>query len=274
MARAVFCVVLLTIWGGLGYAFVYHFYKKIPRILLILLGVLSFSMTMLWLLIDFYYFHWYDDWAWLLEIRSWRGIEGTIIFIGIFCAILQQNISRKIQFKDSFSRHNGIALLLVMVIVPYIKPIFYTVEPRWSEKWVQGVCLQTTPYTCGPASTATILNYYGIRKTEHEISHATYFTKHGTEPWYLARYIRSCGLDASFVPVPSRPADPPVPCIVGVRSGGKKGKGHFIAILGKTPNTFFVADPANGLNELMKDDLFNIYYFVGFVIHVTEKTDR
>ena len=271
MTRALFNVFFLMIWGVSGYVLVYHLYKKIPGFFIVLLGVISFFITMLWLLIDFYYFHWYDNWAWLLEIRSLRGIEATFIFIGIFCAILQQNINKKIQFKDSFSRHNGIALLLVMVIVPYIKPVLYTVEPKWRENWVQGVCVQTTPYTCGPASTATILNYYGIRRTEHEISHATYFTRHGTEPWYLARYIRQCGLEAHFVSVPTEPADPPVPCIVGVRAGGKKGKGHFITLLGKTPTTFFVGDPAFGPTELRKEELFNTYYFVGFVIHVTKR---
>jgi len=271
MARALGCVFLLTLWGVFGYLLMYHSYKRIPGIILVFLGLGSFSITVLWLFIDFYYFHWYDDWAWLLEMRSLRGIEVTIIFIGIFCAILQQNINKKMQFKDPFSRHNGVALLLVMVIAPYIKPILYTVEPKWSEKWDQGVCIQTTPYTCGPASTATILNYYGIQRTEHEISHATYFTKHGTEPWYLARYIRQCGLEAHFISVPNRPADPPVPCIVGVRADSKKGKGHFITLLGKTPNTFFVGDPSLGLVELTKDDLFDIYYFVGFVIHVTKR---
>lgn len=268
---AVLWIIGLTLWGIVGYLVTYKLFKVLPNFFLILLGLASFGFTILWLFFDFYYFHWYDDWAWLLEARSWRGIEFTIIFIGVFCALLQRNVNLKFKCRDPFSCHNGIALIFIIIIPSFIKPVLHHVEPRWKKSWDQDVCLQTTPYTCGPASAATILRYFGINKTEEEISRKTWMTRHGTEPWRLARYIRRNGLKARFIPVPSQPADPPIPCIAGVRPLNDPLKGHFITVLDKTENTLTIGDPAGGRLKMTKEELFRIYRFVGFVIEVTIK---
>ncbi|MBN1902249.1 hypothetical protein JW926_13070 [Candidatus Sumerlaeota bacterium] len=268
---AVLWIVGLSLLGIAGYILTYKLAKILPLSLLILLGVVSFGFTLLWLLIDFYYFHWYDDWAWLLEARSRKGFEFTIIFIGVFCSLIQQNVNKKFKCRDPFSCHNGVALILIIITPSFIKPVLHHVEPGWRESWDEEVCIQTTPYTCGPASAATILKYYGINKTEEEISRSAWLTKHGTEPWHLARIIRKSGLKAKFVSVPSQPADPPIPCIAGVRQKDDLKKGHFITILEKTENSFTIGDPAVGKLKITKEELFEVYVFVGFVIQVTIK---
>jgi len=266
--KPVLWLVLIMFLGIAGYLFMYITYNRWNKFLLALIGIVSFEVTILWLFFDFYYFHWYDDWAWLLEVRSWKGIEFSSFLIGVFCGLVQRNVNKKLKLKDRFSRHNGIVLILIIVLPPFIKPVLYPVHPKWENTWDIGVCLQTTPYTCGPASTATVLNFYGVRRSEQEISRNTWLTKHGTEPWHLARYLRQNGFKAKFISVPNEPGDLPIPCIVGVRIDGKKGKGHFLTILEKTENTYTFGDPAVGRVKLSKEETFSVYYFVGFIIHV------
>jgi len=56
----------------------------------------------------------------------------------------------------------------------------------------------------------------------------------------------------------------PYPAIVGVRLGGPKGAGHFIAILGKDQDKYIVGDPLTGREDLDASQLQDRYFFTGF----------
>lgn len=271
MIYAIFWIIGLSIIGICGYAITYHFYEQIGGWFWFIVGVFCFMVTALWMFFNFYYLHWYDHWAWLFEIRSRRGIEFTIFFVGVFCALLQKVVNKRFEAKGIVAAHNGLVLVFILVIPSFIKPILYPVDPSWQEKWERGVCLQTKTFTCGPASTATMLYHFGIITTEEEVSEHTYFSRHGAEPWYLARYIRSKGLEVDFISVPTQPPDPPVPCIAGVKLIKKEGARHYIVVLGKSPNDFIIADPGYGLFRIPKSLAFTQYEFSGFVLHVTRE---
>lgn len=265
---AILWIVGLSILGGIGYVVVYYFHPRIPLSVRVVAWVLSIAVVILWILFDFYYIHLYDHWAWLFEIRAIWGIEFTAFFIGVFCAMLQRTINNKRLHEDLFSRHNGILLLFVLIVPPFIKPILHQVQPSWIYQWKDGVSIQSEGYTCGPASVATILHHYGIETSEEEVSRNVYLTSHGTEPWYLARYLRLRELRVRFVPVLSNPRDLPVPCIAAVRLGGKNGVGHFLTVLEKTDASYTFGNPLGGRFEWTKDFTPKNYYFVGIVLHV------
>lgn len=56
-----------------------------------------------------------------------------------------------------------------------------------------------TRYYCGPASVASIMNFYGLSVTEEEIAREIYITKlNGTLPMDILRYARTKGFDGSY----------------------------------------------------------------------------
>lgn len=52
-------------------------------------------------------------------------------------------------------------------------------SPRCQDRWVDGICLQTSNRTCSAASAATLLRTYGIRTTEQEMADLC-LTRQGT----------------------------------------------------------------------------------------------
>ena len=66
------------------------------------------------------------------------------------------------------------------------------------DQWDGGACLQSTPSTCGPASIATILRSLGFPASEREVARNAFTYAGGTEAWYLARYVRSQGLNVTL----------------------------------------------------------------------------
>jgi len=62
-----------------------------------------------------------------------------------------------------------------------------------------GVCLQTTYSTCGPASSASLLQAFGQDASEQQLARESFTSKGGTEIWYLARAFRRRGFRTNFV---------------------------------------------------------------------------
>lgn len=259
--------VLLTL-STVVYFFTKRWLPDIPKAAKIPLVLVSFFALCIWLLFDLWYFHFYDDWAWLTALRAFPGIEIISVFTGVGAAYLQTIISQRNPPKDAFSANNGLLLCWLMIIPIFIKPVLFSVEPYWRREWKDGVCLQSEGYTCGPASTATILKYLGIDRTEEEISTKTLLTKHGTEPWHLVRYIRQQGKRVNIVSCNPQKTDPPTPCIAMIRLGGKMGTGHFLVIYEATENSYLFGNPETGRYRWSKKQAWDDYYFTGLFLHV------
>src|SRR5260370_33026524 len=60
-------------------------------------------------------------------------------------------------------------------------------------------CLQTTYSTCGPASSASLLQAFGQDASEQQLARESFTSKGGTEIWYLARAFRRRGFRTNFV---------------------------------------------------------------------------
>lgn len=145
---------------------------------------------------------------------------------------------------------------------PVIKPVFGPLALHsWEEKWRDGVCLQSTGSTCGPASVATILRYLGREASEAELAREAHSYAGGTEAWYLARAARARGCETRFDLGQGFDPDGGLPAMAGVRLGGL---GHFIAILSRNGGHFVVADPMRGREEISADSLTRSYEFTGF----------
>ncbi len=215
-----------------------------------------------------YYAHWFDHWQWLYEWRSWRGAEFLIALITL--------PARFLAGKFWLLRTIFAAASLFGAFVPFAKPVLSPLERYYvtTDRWSDGVCRQTTPATCGPACTATILRHFGVETTEGAVAEQAFTYSGGTECWYLARILRNHGLHVDFqVWRGGELPDPvPVPSIAGVRIGSL---GHFIAILEQTGDQVVVGEPLRGRSITTMDRLRNKPgYLTGLFMVVTSAKEE
>lgn len=133
-----------------------------------------------------------------------------------------------------------------------------------------GVCLQTTDYTCGPAAAVTALRKLGFRAEEGELAiwaRTTTFT--GTPPDILADVLREKyspqGLAVEyrvFQSVRELPKD--AITLVLVKFGLLVD--HYVAALEVTDETVLVADPLSGLDKLPRKAFEGKWRFAGIVL--------
>ena len=182
---------------------------------------------------------------------------------GVFSAGLAakktQSVSKRIIYRGS------LVGVLLYISLPFIKPLLMPLPNHIiSNQWVDGVVLQTTPSTCGPSSMATILNHYGVKDSEANITKQVFSSLTGTENWYLARYAQSQGFQYQFLHEPEL-NKVPTPSIIGVKLGRA---GHYITLLDHKNGTYLIADSLSGLQPMTLEEFNRKYLYNGFVLHV------
>jgi len=228
------------------------------------LGAVSLLLSAPALLFLLYYFHlrFLDGAQWFYAFRAVPLSElaaGGIFFgAGVLHARAPQPFFRSLRFK---------LYILLLVVAPHLKPLLFPLDRNmvW-ERWSQDVCLQSTPATCGPCSGATILRALGRKAGERELAYESFSYRLGTEIWYLARALNRRGLKTRFLVQNPLPGELPYPSIAGVRLGGPKGAGHFISVLGLTPQGYIIGEPLQGRRILPYKTLTQTYDFTGFFL--------
>jgi hypothetical protein len=160
-------------WLGVAAAFLalvafwvtYHLARKAPlgaRVSLTLLGIVAAIPGMSFTV---YYAHLFPELSWYYQFRS-IGVAG-----GLVASLLPRRLFE-------LSLLGVVALSTVPIIKPFIGPI---PADLLQDEWDGEVCLQSTPSTCGAASTATILKQLGINVTESELAEEAHSYSGGTE---------------------------------------------------------------------------------------------
>lgn len=160
----------------------------------------------------------------------------------------------------------GLLIALAYVSLPFIKPIIRPLSQNVGNQWIEGIALQTTHSTCGPASLATIMARNGDKETEAHIARQAFTSSSGTENWYLARYAYQQGYQYRFFREPDL-AKVPTPSIIGVKLGRA---GHFITLLSSDNGDYIIADSLSGLYHLTFDEFNKKYRYNGFVLYLNK----
>jgi len=212
-----------------------------------------------------YYAHILAEPSWYYQFRSIAGTELLIVFLGVAGGLVATLLPRMLLVLPLL----GVAAFSIAPIIkPFVGPISAgTLQDEWDGE----VCLQSTPSTCGAASTATILKQLGVDVTESELAAEAHSYAGGTEAWYLARAARSRGFDVDFVFTRGFTPDDGLPAVVGVLLGSV---GHFIPILGQEGDRFIIGDPLRGRELLSRDDLNQRYRFTGFHMRIKTKVNK
>jgi hypothetical protein len=208
-----------------------------------------------------YYTHLLPEMAWYFQFRSIRATELLIVLLGVAGGALASLLPRLLRILP-------LAGVVAFAVAPFLKPFIGPIPAgTLRDKWDGPICLQSTPSTCGAASTATILKYLGRDVTESELAAEAHSYARGTEAWYLARAVRSRGFVVDFEIAPGFTPEAGLPAVVGVRLGSI---GHFIPILGREGDRFIIGDPLHGREILTLDELYQRYRFTGFHMRVSK----
>lgn len=216
-----------------------------------------------------YYFKIFGEAIWLYKFRSIPFTELTASGAGFLAGLLDGKLVSDEKFRRIAGRPFFAGVLALGLIVPYLKPI--VLRPRWNEfqnRWSDGVCLQTSESSCGPACAATLLKRRGQTMTEVEIARASFTSRTGTENWYLARALRKCGMDVRFVLQTNLSDAWPYPAIAGVRLPKSDNSGHFITVLDRRGDNYVIGDPIEGEINLSQAEFRRLYTFTGFFMVV------
>lgn len=238
-----------------AFAAIYSYLMDKP-VRLRLIALLVFSILAIpSILFAVYYLHILPEKAWFYTLRSFRGSELLVVFLGLAAGSFAALLPRLLLGLPLFG-------LILIGVVPYLKPLLSPLpDDALKETWKGDVCQQSTFATCGPASVCTILRSFAIESTEREAARAAFTYSGGTEAWYLARYVRDKGLEPEFVFTRTFSPEAGLPAMVGVRIGGM---GHFVVVLSIKDDMVTFADPLGELETLPLQSFRNRYQFTAF----------
>jgi len=248
--------------AGVLFAVGYQLVGKCRNIQRWALFSLAVIMSVPGVLFTVYYLHWFDHVLWFYQFRSLPLIELTAGGFGLAVGAVAGLFKKRKFISWQFA---GI-LLGLWLIVPYLKPIITPIPSRlWQDHWDNGICIQSTPSSCGAASAASILNHYGVKVQERELAAECFTSRSGTENWYLMRMFNRRGFQVFCRIENGLPADLHLPAIAGVKVGEV---GHFIAIIGKDHNGFITGDPLVGKQVIAADKMSKKFAFTGFFMEI------
>lgn len=251
--------VISAILAFAAFSVVYRGAKGLSIKSKILLSILAIFAAMPGASFAAYYAHILPEPSWYYQFRSIWGTELLIVFLGIAGGLVATLLPRMLLVLPLL----GVAAFSIAPIIkPFVGPI---PGGTLRDEWDGEVCLQSTPSTCGAASTATILKQFGVDAKESEIAAEAHSYGGGTEAWYLARAARSRGFDVDFVFRPEFTPEDGLPAVVGVRL---ESIGHFIPILGQQGDRFIIGDPLRGRELLSREELQQRYDFTGFHMRI------
>lgn len=221
-----------------------------------LLGVLVVT-AMVYYLVEF----WYDA-----RLARWLPVSNLIVvgnWMPLGAAMLAALVWRHTQ-GPTWRRALPVGMLAFTAAFGLVHPILGR-PPECKNRWdFNGVCNQTTDYTCSPASAATLLRMHGIKADEQEMAELC-LTRHGTS-WpglYRGLKLKTAGtkwdvevLACSADELAAKYAGPPMILSVGLERGARvdaafsaetgwiAGVNHSVVLLNFNRGAAEIVDPS------------------------------
>ena len=257
-------VLLAAVAVGLGWAFsrlksrawIVGYLLPLAVIVLIVLGRRVPRLTLQW------------PWSWLMAGRVEFALFGAATAM-----VLTTPLSR---MKSRQLKLLVICFIAVFVtassVMPFLQPLllrrrFAALRTRVDAR---GICLQSTPYTCGPAAAVTALRRLGLDADEGDLAIASHTTTVAGTP-----------ADVLCTVLNQRYGPQGLVCEYrGFRSIGElRAAGlvlaevnltiyfdHWVAVLAVTDNGILLGDPATGLRTVPPDDFARIWRFTAITM--------
>jgi predicted double-glycine peptidase len=164
------------------------------------------------------------------------------------------------------------AMVGLAFVPPFMAPALnrHTLAALPNQIDADGVCRQSTDYTCGPAAAVTALRLLDLDGTEGDLAIlARTSNAMGTPPDLLARALRqryaADGLEVEYRPFQSvADLDQPGYTLALVKFSFLMD--HYVVVVEVSEDTVTVADPLTGLATLSHEDFARIWRRVGIVL--------
>lgn len=180
---------------------------------------------------------------WFYELHSQPGAEMSAGFITAILGVMFASAKLRPGKLNVPILVVCTIITSVLLLTPFAKQLFFPVDyGSLKHNWKDGVCIQSSGYTCVPACAATYMRLKGWQASEPELARSAGTTRNGTEMWYLIRALRRKGYEAKYSHVQSV-KDAPVPSIIGVNVGNI---GHVVVLLGKNKDGVTIGEPLRG----------------------------
>ncbi len=256
------------------------------------------AVAIVLLMLAFGYFVWGQ--LWIVEWIPWPSVivlsNWFPPLLGALAAVVWLRLD-----PASVLRRLPIMVLLCGAAVYSVFHFIPKRPPECRDEWarpvppmVWPVCLQTTPYTCSAASSATILNSLDIQTTEQEMAKLC-LTRSGTT-WLGLYHGLSTKLQGQDYHIEFFDTDPdgleemtvdgPVllccklePMVARmvpkyVRDGGWiPGAAHSVVYFGKVHEQHVIGDPSQGYEEWSTRDLHNLWSGTGLRVVRDRRSD-
>ena len=161
---------------------------------------------------------------------------------------------------------------VVFFVIPFTSPILVRdeLEKIVTEFSYDGICIQSTDYTCGPAAAVTALSQFGILADEGELAINAYTTPHtGTSDDLLKAAIEklysSDGVTCTYRKFESI-ADLKQSCPVIAVTKYSFLIDHYVTVLEVTDYKVIIANPSTGRELLTYEQFEEIWRSVGIVV--------
>lgn len=178
-------------------------------------------------------------------------------------------LASAIGFIDDNCRVKEIMKLAVGFIV--FQPTIVDI-PLCQDIREDGIVMQSTETTCGPASAATLLSINGVHATEQEMAkYCLTDSARGTR-WlgiYRGLKLKTRGTDLEVVATNEFQTSD-LPAIVIVENGSIRGS-HALVITGASKTSYFISDPCLGMCVIDKKGFENHYKGVCLQLRKREK---
>jgi len=206
--------------------------------------------------------------SWMMAGRNKFAVIG--LFAAVVLTIPMMKLPRR---RD----RNAVIVLMIAVVLgvsvwPIVAPAFNRGRMSGLATKIDddGICRQSTEYTCGPAAAVTALRKLGFKAEEGEIAILAHTSAvNGTPPDELADALRqryeSEGLTCeyrAFKNAGELPADAITLAVIKFNWLCD----HYVAVLRVNDQTVEVGDPLMGITRLMRADFEQQWRHVGVVV--------
>ena len=170
-------------------------------------------------------------------------------------------------------------LLLIMCGIYFVSCGLWMLGPPVPEvnsaRYLDGVCRQSTNYTCVAASLVTLLSAHGIDTTETEMARLSYTeigngTTDSRAVYALQRKLAGQPLDVRYERMNfDRLQQIELPCVVPIEWGYFTS--HMVALLAAGDQHVLLGDPLSGARELSRADFARSWLGRGIYLHDRRK---
>jgi hypothetical protein len=141
----------------------------------------------------------------LVSLNGTRSLEMpdeaaafSFLMVGSMSCLLNPMLQNKTKRSNTIETNRLVSLFGLFAAIGILeRPLFLTAKGHelasLKGSWSEGVCLQSTPYTCVSASSASALNQMGIQVTEGELAHHSKTTWRGTSFQCMKKAVQHVG---------------------------------------------------------------------------------